>query len=56
MFNDVRLANEDEIEFVNKLGQTARFQQPEPVIRFFSQNEVSTNDKKNNQKHPLRKN
>ena len=37
LFENVRQASEDEIKIVKKLGRMARFQQPEPNIKFLTQ-------------------
>ena len=44
MFENVRQANEDEINLIKYLGRAARFPQRERTIRFLTQNEVNQNE------------
>ena len=44
MFRNLRIANDQEIEIVNKLGELARFQQASPVVKFLEMEGETTNE------------
>ena len=44
LFRNVRFANRQEIEMINNLGEWARFQQPNPIIKFLDKKGATDNE------------